>query len=110
MAFPVGAVIWGTVASVIPWAISKVFKAIGLGFVTYIGFSVALNEAESFVMTRFNNIGGELYQILALAGVAQGIAILFSCFAAALVLKTASGAQDRQRRAVWKKPGSTFEA
>lgn len=104
------ALIWSLIVSVIPWALSKVMKAIGLGFVTYIGITVALDQAESFVFEKFNNIGGELFQILALAGVGQGMAILFSAFAAAMVLKLASGAQDTHRRAVWKKPGSGFEA
>lgn len=104
------ALIWSLIISVIPWVVSKVMKAIGLGFVTYIGITVALDQAETFIFDKFNNIGGELYQVLSLAGVGQGIAILFSCFSAALVLKMASATQDKQRRAVWKKPGSGFEA
>lgn len=104
------AIIWGMIISVIPWVISKVFRAIGLGFVTYIGITVALDQAEQFIFSKYNNIGGELFQVLSLAGVGQGMAILFSAFSAALVLKMASASQDRVRRPYWKKPGGGFEA
>lgn len=100
--------IWTLVISLIPWVISKVFRAIGFGFVTYVGLTVGLDKAEEFIFARFDNLGTELYQILAIAGFPQGIKILFAAFAVALVLKNA-GTGDRVRRPIWKKPGP-FEA
>jgi hypothetical protein len=101
-------VVWAFIVSAIPWVLSAVFKAIGLGFVTYIGLTVGLDAAEQFIFTRFENIGTELFQILTLAGIPEGIKILFSAFAAALVLKTGSR-NGTVRRPVWQKPGP-FEA
>lgn len=100
--------IWSIIISVIPWIISKLMKAIGFGLVTYLGLGLVLDQAESYVFDRFNNIGSDLFQILSIAGVDQGIKILFSCFAAALILKTA-GTGGTVRKPVWKKPGP-FEA
>jgi len=101
-------IVWGVIISAIPWVLSSVFKAIGLGFVTYVGLTVGLDAAENFIFDRFENIGTELFQILTLAGIPQGIKILFSAFAAALVLKTGTKG-GTVRRPVWKKPGP-FEA
>ncbi|WP_029654867.1 DUF2523 family protein [Marinobacter daepoensis] len=100
--------IWAIIVSAIPWVVSKLMRAIGLGFVTYVGLSLGVEQAEQFIFDRFNNLGTELYQILAIAGFPQGIKILFAAFAAALVLKNA-GTGDRLRKPVWKKPGP-FEA
>lgn len=100
--------IWAIIVSAIPWVVSKLMRAIGLGFVTYVGLSLGVEQAEQFIFDRFNNLGTELYQILAIAGFPQGIKILFAAFVAALVLKNA-GTGDRLRKPVWKKPGP-FEA
>lgn len=100
--------IWSVIVSVIPWIISKLLRAIGFGVLIYTGMSLVLDQAESYIFDNFNNIGSDLFQILSIAGVDQGIAILFSCFAAALALKSA-GTGGRVRKGVWKKPGP-FEA
>jgi len=105
---PILHIIWAVVVSVIPWLIHKLIRAIGLGFVTYVGMRVGLDKAEDFLFSKYENLGTDLYQILAIAGFPQGISILFSAFAVALVLKNA-GTGDRVRRPVWKKPGP-FEA
>jgi len=97
-------VIWAVIISALPWLLSSVFRAIGLGFVTYVGLSVGLNAAENYIFGRFENIGTELFQILTIAGIPQGVKILFSAFASAMVLKTGvKGATVR--RPVWEKPG-----
>jgi len=101
-------IVWGVLISFIPWLMSSVFKAIGLGFVTYIGLTVGLDYAESFVFSKFEGIASQLFQILVLMGIPEGIKILFSAFAVALVLKTGSKG-GTVRRPVWKKPGP-FEA
>lgn len=99
--------VWAIIISVLPWAVSSIFKAIGLAFVTFIGVTVVIDQGMDFIFREFDNIGGELLQILILAGVPDGITILFSAFAAALFLKHAG--QRNPRRQVWRKPGDNSD-
>ena len=56
--------------------VSRVFAAIGLGTITFTGINTALGSALDAAKSAFTGIGGDLLQILAIAGVFDVMAIL----------------------------------
>lgn len=61
-------------AGVGTWTV-KGATALGLGLVTYAGFSAIKNAAASAVTGALGNLGGGAYQVLALAGFVDAVGI-----------------------------------
>jgi len=103
---PVLYIIWSMVLSVIPYIVIYVVRGLGFGLVAYIGVSVVLDQAESFVFSKFDGLGSSLYSIMSILGIPLGMKIIFSAFGVAIAIKTAVA----PAHPVWRKPGSGFEA
>lgn len=66
----------GWLARIIWPLASKVLVGLGLGTVTFVGLQAALNAALGVAKTALSGIGGDLLQILAMAGLFQAFAIV----------------------------------
>lgn len=73
-------VISGSIGS---WAIRAV-SSLGLGVISYIGFSAIASQVESAAMNAINSLSAVTYQILALAGVIDALGIWFGAITAAV--------------------------
>lgn len=89
--------------TVVPIVIS-VFRALGIGLITYIGIEYGLDAAETFIFSRFDALPIDLYKLLALGGFRTGFQILFSAMTASLAFKALAGFTR------WKLNNSTFTA
>ncbi len=64
----------------LPWFTEKVFKILGLGVVTYYGYSAVLDEIEAFIFSNFDSLPADLLQILILARVDDVFAAYMAAF------------------------------
>lgn len=96
MALPIIAAGALTSAIVVPLVI-KVMVGLGVGFITYTGVTLILDQALSFVIGQFSDLPGTVAQLLAMANVDRYVTMIFSAYSARLVLSglNASGALTR---------------
>lgn len=73
----------------------KVMAALGIGFVTYTGADLVLTEGQTWLNGQVNSLPADMLQILFLMGLDQGLAIVFSAFAAHITILTTVGAFTR---------------
>lgn len=84
------AMIWAFIVSIIGPLVRKVLVALGVGFVTYQGLDLALDAAKSQVISAWGSMGGDVANLVSLAGFGQAFGIILGAIAAraALVLVT----------------------
>lgn len=70
---------------------TRVLAALGLGYISYEAISLIVNQAMSYAQTNFTALPSAIFNLLALAGVGEGFAIL----AAAISFRTAMIAQRK---------------
>jgi uncharacterized membrane protein (DUF485 family) len=87
--------------------VKTVFRAIGLGFVTYFGFNVLINAARDYMITNMGDTGLVIQQILGLAKVDIAINIMLSAVFTRFVIAGIDKIQDKRRNQVWRAPGGT---
>lgn len=87
--------------------INFAFRLIGIGFVTYLGYNVLLDQVTSYVTTRLGSSTLVIQQILGLAKIDVAINIFLAAVTTRLVLAGLNRAQDMRRAQVWRKPGAT---
>jgi uncharacterized membrane protein (DUF485 family) len=87
--------------------VKTVFRAIGLGFVTYFGFNVLINAARDYMITNMGDTGLVIQQILGLAKVDIAINIMLSAVFTRFVIAGIDKMQDKRRNQVWRAPGGT---
>lgn len=63
------------------WVGGKLLLAFGLSFLTYAGFTVGLNAIRGYVLSNFNSMPSDVFNILMMAGLGQVIGIIFGAFA-----------------------------
>ena len=69
------------------WPIAKkILVALGIGFVTYQGFTVIANQLKAEIIGAWGQIGQSTIQILSLAGVNTALGIVLSAIAARAAL------------------------
>ena len=56
--------------------VSRVLSALGVGTVTYVGADTALTGALTAAKTAFIGMGGDILQLMAMAGVFDAMAIM----------------------------------
>lgn len=100
---------WGVqlVFMMIQPLIGWLFRVIGIGFVSYIGYNALLDVVMGYVTSRLSSSSVEIQQILGLAKIDVAINIYFAAVTTRLVLAGINKAQDRKRAQVWRKPGGT---
>lgn len=72
------AVLWASFYSMIGTLVGRVLFSLGMGFFTYGGISIMLDQIKAQVIANFSGAGGVILGILATAKVDQCISILFS--------------------------------
>ncbi len=72
--------------SIWPW-VKKVMTTLGIGIVTYEGVGEVGDQIRDQVIANFGLIGGNMLDILSLAGFPQAIGIILGAFAASLAMK-----------------------
>lgn len=87
--------------------IGWLFRVIGIGFVSYVGYNALLDQAMQFITARISSSSIEIQQILGLAKIDVAINIYFAAVTTRFVLAGINKAQDRRRAQVWRKPGGT---
>lgn len=79
--------------SVLVWALStafvKIFAALGIGFLTFQGLTALLDAGLGYLQSAISGIGAELLQILAIAGVFEGMSIVASAMTSIAAIKSA---------------------
>ena len=84
-----------------------VLRAIGFGFVTYVGFNAVLDEAKDYIFQSAGNLSGPIQQILGLAKIDIAVNIYLAAVATRFIIAGINKVQDRRRNQVWRKPGGT---
>lgn len=84
-----------------------VLRILGIGFITYVGSNLVIDQAKEYLLSKAGSVGLPLQQVLGLAQVDIAINIFFSAIATRMVLSGLNKAQDKRRSQVWKKPGGT---
>ncbi|AYF85651.1 hypothetical protein D9M71_600470 [compost metagenome] len=92
-------------------AVRLVLRMLGVGFVTYVGYNIALNGAESYIMSRVGSSGVIVQQMLGMAKFDVIVNIYLSAITTRMVLSGLDKAADLKRKQVWRAPGgSSIEA
>nr|DAS34223.1 MAG TPA: Minor Head Virion Protein G6P [Inoviridae sp.] len=61
--------------------IIRIIIATGITFVSYSGYSIALSKFKSYISNALNSMPADIYNLLLIAGVGQGMNYLFGAFA-----------------------------
>lgn len=67
--------------------IIRIILATGLTFVSYIGYGIALSKFKDYIADAMNSMPNDIYQLLLIGGVGQGLNYLFGAFAFAVSMK-----------------------
>lgn len=67
--------------------IIRIIIATGLTFVSYIGYGIALSKFKDYITDAMNSMPNDIYQLLLIGGVGQGMNYLFGAFAFAVSMK-----------------------
>jgi len=62
------------------WVGSKIMVALGLGFITYKGFETAFDMITNYVVSNFNSIPSDAFNLLMMAGTGQALGIVLGAF------------------------------
>jgi hypothetical protein len=95
----VAAALWGTIASsilamlrwLIPYLIHYVLIALGIGYVTYVGMDLAIDEGISFLEARYANLPVDLIAIVQVMGVPDAIQYITTAATSAIAIKLTAG-------------------
>lgn len=83
------AVVAALLSALLTWAlpiVRSVLIGLGVGFVTYQGLDVLLGQLRGHVFDLLGSLPLSMLQILGLGGIDKALNIIFSAFAARLVL------------------------
>lgn len=87
--------------------VQMVMKAIGIGFVTYVGSNLIMEQAKDYIISNAGNMGNIIQQIMGLAKIDVAINIYFAAITTRMVLSGLNKMADRKRNQVWRAPGGT---
>lgn len=86
---------------VVPLAV-KVLKALGIGFVAYVGINAVMSEADSYITGQLGQVAADMRGLLGLAKVDVAINILLSAITTRLTLSGVSALNGRKKDFVLK--------
>lgn len=73
--------------------IYKLLIVFGVSFLVYEGMDIAITELVDALQGHFNDLPASAVQILSIAGMDEGMTIIFSAYTSALAIKLASSAK-----------------
>lgn len=93
MALPVLLVpaLLGGLATAMGSLVGRVIIALGIGFVTYTGISVAINAMRDSVISGISGLPGDALSLVGYLWIDKGITIIFSAVAASIAMRGISG-------------------
>jgi len=81
----------GALAVSVGSLISRAIIALGVGFVTYQGITVAIDAVKNRVMTDISAMPADMAGLLGYLWFDKALTLIFSAFAAALAMKAITG-------------------
>lgn len=81
---------WAFILFALPAVLKKILGYFGIGLASFTGFNFLINQLEDFVFNRFDSIPSDILNILLIAKMDKGLAILFSCMTIAITIKVAT--------------------
>lgn len=88
--------------------VKMVMRAVGIGFVTYVGANLVIGQAKDYVVSHAGAMGDIVQQILGLAKIDVAINIYFAAVTTRMVLAGLDKLADRKRKQVWHEPGRDY--
>lgn len=85
-----------SLAIIVPLVV-KLLVALGVGFVSYQGAEFIITSAQASINTEFGQLPNDMFSILAMAGVDEGIKIMFAGATASITLRVTLGAFTRMK-------------
>lgn len=67
--------------------IVRLIVAVGLTFVSYIGYVVALSKFKDYIVNAMNNMPSDVLNLLLISGFGQGLGYLFGAFSFTVSMK-----------------------
>lgn len=68
--------------------LSRILLALGIGIISYTGFTLVLGQLRSAVTNALGGVTGDVLAVLGLAGFGQIIGIIFGGFTARIALQS----------------------
>lgn len=81
----------GALATAMASLIGRAIIALGIGFVTYTGITVAITAMQASVISGLSGIGGDAVSLLAYLWVDKGITVIFSAVTVSLAMRAIGG-------------------
>ncbi|WII92509.1 DUF2523 domain-containing protein [Kingella negevensis] len=69
------------IALLLKMLIVRIIIATGITFISYAGYAAALVKFKSYITNAFNSMPADIYNLLLIGGVGQGMNYLFGAFA-----------------------------
>jgi len=98
MPYIISVILMSLVGPLVGYAI----KALGIGLVSYVGFSVVLDQAEDYIYSAYDGLFPSMLQLMDLMGVHSALKILLSTAASCIAYKSMAASVG----IAWKKPGA----
>lgn len=86
----------GLLLSVMDSVVGRVLIALGIGFVTYSGFDVAIGWLLDFIKANFSGMPSDVLSFLAWLWVDKAIGMMFSAYSVAIGFKLAGSTTLRK--------------
>lgn len=88
----------GLVGSIFGGLVWRALSALAIGFVVYIGFEALLDNVQVRIMSQLSGLPAAIAQILGIMGVDTALNIIFSAYAASIVLGLVGGRKMRLKK------------
>lgn len=95
MPIPVAATIWTFLAATIPFLIVKILVGLGIGFITYTGAGLAIDEVATYVQSQMSGLPGYMLQLIGMLQMDTAISMILAAYAARIAVQAVSGSITR---------------
>jgi hypothetical protein len=101
-------IIWSFISAIVVPVIKIILRALGIGGVVFVGFTVLIDAVKSQFMALMGGLPSDILAILTLLGFFQVVSLFFSALTTRLILSRLEG----DRVTVWSSPspGDIFRA
>lgn len=86
---PLGALIMGALAWITPFLIRYILIGLGVGLVTFVGASAALDTLEAHMASQFSGLPANIAAMLSLARVDDAVSLVVSAWAGRIAVQAA---------------------
>lgn len=86
--------------------VKYVLRAIGFGFVTYVGINMIIDQAKNYIISEIGGAGSTILSILGLMKIDVAINLMLAAVTTRFILSGFDKASGSKRHPVWSKPGS----